>query len=81
MTHFRLPDTVNAPKTLFQSVGVPRQIVVDHQVRALQVDALPCRVRGDENERFFVLREGFLRFAPFFAPDAAVDNHNGLFAA
>ena len=42
MADLRLPDTVNAPKALLQAVGVPGKIVVDHQVGALQVNALAC---------------------------------------
>ena len=39
MTDLCLADPVDAAEALFQPVRVPRQVVVDHQVAALQVDA------------------------------------------
>src|SRR5947209_17604579 len=36
-----LTDAVHAPEALLNSVGVPRQVVVDDQVGSLEVDALP----------------------------------------
>ena len=35
MTHLCLSDTVNATKALFQSIGIPRQVVVNHKVGVL----------------------------------------------
>ena len=42
-----LADAVDAAEALLQPVGVPGQVVVDHQVGALEVDALAGRVGGD----------------------------------
>ena len=41
---FGLADTVDAPEALFNAVRVPGQVVIDHQVRALEVDAFARRV-------------------------------------
>src|SRR6266496_3990724 len=38
-----LPDAVNTPHTLLQSIGIPGNIVVDHQVAELEGDAFACR--------------------------------------
>jgi hypothetical protein len=35
MAYFGLADAVNAPEPLFQPVRVPRQVIIDHQVRPL----------------------------------------------
>src|ERR1035437_4529045 len=35
MAHFGLPDAVDAPEPLFETVWVPGKIIVDHQMRAL----------------------------------------------
>ena len=78
MADFRLPDAMDAPETLLQAIGVPRQVIVNHQVRALQVDAFTGGVRGKQDFRILVLREQGFRLFPVFAPHAAVDGHNGF---
>lgn len=60
MADFGLPDTVNTAETLLDPVRVPRQIVVDHQVGALEVDALAGGVRGKENLYVRIVLERFL---------------------
>ena len=75
---FGLADAVDAAEALFQAVRVPGQVVVDHQVGALQVDAFAGGVGGDEDFDFLVVLEGFLGLAPFFAADAAVNDDDGL---
>ena len=61
MAHLRLPDAVNTPEALLKAVGVPGQIVVDHQVRALQIDTLASRIGRQQDLYLFILREGLLR--------------------
>ena len=46
MTDLGLSDTVDAPKALFDPVRIPRQIVIDHQMSPLKVNAFPCRISG-----------------------------------
>ena len=46
VAHLGLADPVDAAEALLQAVRVPRQVVVHHQVGALQVDPLACRVGG-----------------------------------
>ena len=43
---FGLTVTVDTAHALFQAVGVPGQVVVDHQVAELEVDAFACSFRG-----------------------------------
>ena len=73
-----LPDAVDAPEALLDAVRVPGQVVVHHEVGALQVDALPRRVGGDQHEGVLVLREVLLRLAALLTADAAVDGDHGL---
>ena len=40
----RLSDSVNSPQSLFETGGVPGQVVVDHEVAELEVDAFSCRL-------------------------------------
>ena len=53
MTDLGLADPVDAAEALFQAVRVPRQVVVDHQVGALQVDAF---ARGVGRQQHLHLR-------------------------
>ena len=75
---FGLADAVNAAEALFQAVGIPGQVVVDHQVGALKVDAFAGGVGGNQDFDFLVVLERFLGLAPLLAPDSAVDDDDGL---
>ena len=75
---FGLADAMNAPESLFQAIGIPGQVVIDHQVGALQVDALAGRVGGDEDFDFLVVLERLLGLLPLFPADAAVDDDHGF---
>ena len=35
VAHLGLPDAVDSPEALLQSVWIPRQVIVNHQVRSL----------------------------------------------
>jgi hypothetical protein len=62
VANLRLANTVDAAEPLLQAVGVPRQVVVDHQIGALQVDALPCCVGGKQYLHVWIVPERLLRF-------------------
>ena len=81
VTHFGLADAVNPAEPLLQSVGVPGQIVVDHQVGALQVDAFAGRIRGEQHLHVRVVAEGLLGLESIFAAHAAVNQNNRLLAS
>jgi hypothetical protein len=53
----RLADAVDAPEALLQPVGVPGQVVVDHEVGALEVDALAGGIGGDQHVDRGVVRK------------------------
>ena len=55
-----LADAVDPPEALFDAVGVPGKVVVDHQVGALEVDPLAGGVGGDENDDILVVDERLL---------------------
>jgi hypothetical protein len=76
-----LADAVDAAEALLQAVGVPRQVVVDHQVGVLQVHAFAGRVGGQQHPHGGVVAEQLLHLAALFAFDAAVDHDHGFFAA
>ncbi len=77
-----LADAVDAPEALLQTVRVPRQVVVDHEVgAALEVHALTGGVVRDQHPNERVGVEGRDRRAPSLAWDAAVDDdHRGRIA-
>ena len=78
---FRLADTVDTAKTLFKTVGVPRQVVIHHEVGALEIEAFACGVRGDEDTDFLVLLEALFHFAALVAQHSAIDDHHGVVIA
>ena len=73
---FRLADAVDAAKPLLDAVRIPRQIVVHHQVRALEIDAFARGVGGEENLHVLVVAKCLLDFQPLLAPDTAVNDEN-----
>ena len=81
MADFGLADAVDAAEALLEAVGIPRQVVVDHQVRALEVDALARGIRGEQHLHLGVVLERLLRVQAILAAHAAVDHHHRLFAA
>ena len=46
MTNLFLTDAVDPTETLLDPIGVPRQVIIDHQVRPLKVDAFACCIGG-----------------------------------
>ncbi len=76
-----LADAVDAAEALLEAVRVPRQVVVHHQVGALEVDALAGGVGGEQHLHLGVVLERLLRLQPLLAAHAAVDDDHGLRAA
>ena len=81
MADLGLPDAVNAPEPLFQTVWIPGQVVVDHQMRALKVDALAGGVGGQQDENVLVLFERLLGFGSLLAAHPAVNGDERLGSA
>ena len=81
VAHFRLADTVDAAESLLNAVGIPRQIVVHHQVGALKVDALAGGIGSHQHLYLGIVFEGFLRLRSLFAAHAAVNDDHGLLAS
>jgi CheY-like chemotaxis protein len=59
---------LDAAETLFKSVGIPRQIVIHHQVSTLKIDAFACGVGGQQHLHLGVVLEGLLRLHALLAP-------------
>ena len=72
MTHFCLADTVDTAKTLLDFVGVPGEVVVDHQMAALKVHTFAGSVVGNEYHQIPVLHEPTNHLSAFFSRHAAV---------
>jgi hypothetical protein len=80
VTDLWLADAMDAAEALLEPIGVPREVVVDHQVRALESDALSGGVGGDEDLDIGVVQEGLLDFPSLVAVDAAMDDDDRLLA-
>ena len=76
-----LADAVDAAEALLDAVRVPRQVVVHHQVGALQVDALAGGVGGEQHLHLGVLREASCAFAALLAARCRRGCDHGLAAA
>ena len=68
-----LADAVDAAEALLDAVRVPRQVVVDHQVRGLEVEALAGGVGGEQDLAVGVVGELLGDLAALAAAHAAVD--------
>ena len=67
MANLRLADAMDAAEALFDLVGIPRQVVIDHQMPALEVDAFAGGIVRDQHEQVLVLHEAFDHLAAFLA--------------
>ena len=76
VTDFRLADPVNAAEPLLQAVGIPGQIVIDHQVGVLEVDAFSRGVGSYQNADIGIGAEKRLEAAALVAVGAAMDRDN-----
>lgn len=77
MTKFSLADSVNPAKPLLDTVRVPWQVVVHHQVSApMQVDALAGGVSRDEDQNFGILLERLLKLSAPVTRSLTVDRDN-----
>src|SRR5262245_52135214 len=81
MAHFSLANSVNASETLLNAIGVPGEVVVDHEMRPLQVNAFACCVGGQEYLHLGVVPERLLSIHSLFPAHPPVyDNHRLSFA-
>ena len=78
MADLRLPDPVNAPEALLDSVRIPRQVVVDHQMRALEVDPFPSGVGREKDLDFGVMAEELLGLQALLATHPPVDDDDSV---
>ena len=78
MADLGLADAVDAPEPLLQAIGIPRQVVVDHEMRAaLQVHAFAGGVVGDHDADDGIAVEGGDGGASRLARDAAMNDDYG----
>jgi hypothetical protein len=80
MADLGLADAVDAAEALLQPVRVPRQVIIDHQVRALEVDAFAGRIVRDHDQHVLVVHEGLDHLAAILTADAAVNLYHGFMA-
>ncbi len=76
-----LADAVDAAEALLNPVRVPRQVVVDHQVRPLQVHALTRGIGRDKDLHRRIVAERVLHPPTVLALHAAMDDHHCFLAA
>ena len=57
VAYLGLPDAVNAAKTLLKTVRVPRQVIINHQMRPLKINAFAGGVGRHQNFDLLILGE------------------------
>ncbi|MCY1461481.1 hypothetical protein D9M71_791450 [compost metagenome] len=78
MTNLVLADTVNTTEALLQSVGVPRKVIIDHQIGVLQVDTLSRRIGGNQYLYAWVVSKLFLNLAALITVRTTMNGNNGV---
>ena len=81
MAHLLLADAMDPSETLFEAIGVPRQIVVDHQMASLEVDSLAHGVVPDQHQHLGIVHEPVNEFLTVFTSDASVNYVYGIIGA
>jgi hypothetical protein len=78
MADLGLADAVNPSEPLLDTVGVPWQVVVDHEVSTLKVDALTGCIGRQEYLNIGVVTERFLDLQAFLTTNTTMDDDHGL---
>ena len=78
MAHLGLPDPMDSAEALLDPVRVPGQVVVDHQVAALEVHPLAGRIVGDEHQQAAVGHEALDDLAALLALHPSVNFGDSL---
>src|SRR6266568_1604995 len=76
MTDFCLPDAVDSSKALFNTIWIPWQIVINHQVGTLKVDSFAGGVCGEKHLDFGIVPKPLLRVHPVFAAHPTMNHNN-----
>ena len=78
---FGLADAVDPPEALLKAVGVPRKVVIDHQMGALEVDPFAGSIRRHKDGDVAILGEPILHVAARIAVYSAVNRDYRLGAS
>ena len=79
MADFGLTDTMNPSESLFNPVGVPGQVIIDHEMGALQINPFTGGIGGQEDLNLGIMAEGFLDFQAIFASNSPMNHDHGGF--
>ena len=77
MADLGLANTMDTAKALLQSVGVPGQVVVDHEAGILQVNAFTCGISGNQYQHFRIVAELLLRLTTIVPISTPVNGEHG----
>src|SRR5947209_20523602 len=81
VAYLRLADAMDAPEALLQAVRIPGQVIVDHQVSALQVDTLARGIRCHQHLHEFLLSKGSLRLRPLLSAYPAMNRDHSFISS
>jgi hypothetical protein len=76
VAHLGLADPVDPAEALLESIGVPRQVVVDNEMGHLKVHTFTGSIGGNQDHAVLVLGEHLLDAPPFVSAHTAVDDYS-----
>src|ERR1039458_2585088 len=76
MAYFSLADAMDSPKPLLDTIWIPRQIVVHHQVGTLKIDSLTGSICREKHLNFGIVPEPFLRAHPVFTAHPTMNHYD-----
>src|SRR5690242_6558013 len=78
MAYLRLAYAVDSSETLLQPIGIPREVIIHHQVRtALKVHAFASGIICDHYSNHWIGIESCDGRAPRFAGNTSVNDYDG----
>ena len=72
-----LAEAFDAPEALFEARGIPREIHVDERAERLEIQALACRIGGDD-EAYLPFLDGRLDIFAFDSSKIVTPEHTAL---
>ena len=76
MADLRLTDSMNPAESLLDTIGIPGQVIVHHQVRTLQIDSFAGRISRKQYLNFRIVPKTLLRIHAVFAAHTPMDHND-----
>jgi hypothetical protein len=78
MAYFSLSYAMDTAETLLNAIGIPGEIIVDHEMSALEIYAFSGCICGNKDLAIFILFKGFFCLFPILSSHTPVDVDDGI---